>query len=127
VQRAALEDPACTVFLAERGDELAGYAMMRDSRAPDPVGDVSAIEIARLYAGRCWIGAGVGARLMRRCLAEAAARERRTIWLGVWERNARAIAFYARWGFTKVGTQPFLLGSDLQTDDIMARRVVAEG
>jgi ribosomal protein S18 acetylase RimI-like enzyme len=64
---------------------------------------------------------------MQRCLGEAASRRRRTIWLGVWERNARAIAFYRRWGFADVGSQPFRLGTDLQTDRVMARRVAEEG
>jgi ribosomal protein S18 acetylase RimI-like enzyme len=43
----------------------------------------------------------------------------RTIWLGVWERNARAIAFYHKQGFVQAGTQRFLLGDDLQTDWVM--------
>ena len=61
---------------------------------------------------------------MRRCLEEAAARGRRTIWLGVWEHNAQAIAFYRRWGFADVGTTTFLLGKDSQTDRVMTRRVL---
>ena len=63
---------------------------------------------------------------MQRCLDEAAARDQRTIWLGVWERNARAIAFYRRWDFADVGSQSFQLGGDLQSDRVMVRRV-AEG
>ena len=121
-QRAELEDPACTVLIASRGAEMVGYAMLREGAAPAGVGG-DAIEIARLYAGRRWIGAGVGAALMQHCLGEAAARGRRHLWLGVWERNARAIAFYSRWGFADVGSQPFQLGGDRQTDRIMARLV----
>src|SRR5215218_6648828 len=119
-QRAELTDPRFTVFLAELDGELAGYAMLREGPAPPCVPDASAIEIARLYAGRRWIGAGLGTLLMQRCLVEAASRGRRTIWLGVWERNARAICFYQRWHFTIVGSQPFQLGSDRQNDRVMA-------
>jgi ribosomal protein S18 acetylase RimI-like enzyme len=126
-QRAELTDPQCTVFLAERDGEIVGYAMLRDGPAPACVHDPSTIEIARLYAGQRWIGAGIGALLMQRCLVEAAARSRRTIWLGVWERNVRAIGFYQRWHFTIVGSQPFQLGSDRQNDRVMARRVALEG
>src|SRR3954469_7364528 len=126
VQRAELTDPQCTVFLAELGGEIVGYAMLRDGPQPACVTDPSAIEIARLYAGSRWIGAGIGALLMQRCLVEAASRGRRTIWLGVWERNVRAIAFYQRWHFTIVGSQPFQLGSDRQNDRVMSRRVVRE-
>jgi diamine N-acetyltransferase len=128
-QRAELSDPACTILFAERGDELMGYAMLRDGVAPAGVCGIpagSATEIARLYADRRWIGTGVGAALMQRCLDLAASRGREWVWLGVWERNARAIAFYARWGFADVGSQQFQLGADRQTDRIMARHVAAQ-
>ena len=84
------------------------------------------MEIARLYAGkrldRYRRRRGADATLPRL----AASRGREWVWLGVWERNARAIAFYARWGFIDVGAQPFQLGADRQTDRIMARRIAAQ-
>jgi GNAT superfamily N-acetyltransferase len=128
-QREELMDPACIVLLAERAGELAGYAMLNDGAGP--AGPVRAdlanpIEIARLYAGQRWIGTGVGATLMQHCLDLAASRRREWIWLGVWERNTRAIAFYSRWGFGDVGSQFFQLGADRQTDRIMARRIAAQ-
>lgn len=128
-QLAELGDAACTVLLAERDGALAGYAMLRDDALPGGGSSAqlsNAIEIARLYAGKRWIGTGVGATLMQSCLGRAAARGREWIWLGVWEHNARAIAFYARWGFADVGSQHFQLGADLQTDRIMARRIAAQ-
>ena len=128
-QRAELEDDSRVVLLAERDGELAGYAMLNDDVTPDvrvSAALSNAIEIARLYSGRRWIGTGVGATLMQHCLDLAASRGREWIWLGVWERNARAIAFYARWGFTDVGSQSFQLGADRQTDRVMARRVAAQ-
>ena len=128
-QRAELSDPANVVLLTERSGTLAGYAMLRDGALPDGSTSVqlgNAMEIARLYAGRRWIGTGVGAALMQACLDLAAERQREWAWLGVWERNTRAIAFYARWGFTDVGSQSFQLGADRQTDRIMARRLAAQ-
>lgn len=125
-QRREIEDPAVTMLLAERDGELVGYAMLRaGSREPGvPGGDV--VELARLYAGRRWIGAGVGSALMQHCLAEARARGHDVMWLGVWERNHRALAFYRRFGFADVGSHVFQLGSDPQTDRLMARRVNEE-
>lgn len=128
-QRAELEDDSRVVLLAERDGELAGYAMLTDGAAPAGHAGVNlsnAIEIARLYSGRRWIGTGVGATLMQNCLDLAASRGREWIWLGVWERNTRAIVFYSRWGFADVGSQSFQLGADLQTDRIMARRLAAQ-
>ena len=127
VQRAELADDACTVWLAEHDGALAGYAMLREGSAPRAVDSENAIEIARLYAGREWIGMGVGSRLMQRCLDDAAARGRSMIWLGVFEKNTRAIEFYRRWEFVDVGGQTFTVGSDIQDDRIMARRLHGAG
>ena len=125
-QRAELADPACTVLLAERGDTLMGYAMLREGAAPAGVNGIApgnAMEIARLYAGKRWIGTGVGAALMQHCLDLATERAREWVWLGVWERNERAQAFYRKYGFRKVGSQIFVVGTDPQTDHVMLREL----
>jgi hypothetical protein len=54
---------------------------------------------------------------------EATARGSDVMWLGVWERNQRAIAYYRTWGFLEFGTHGFMLGKDLQWDILLARRV----
>jgi len=83
------------------------------------------VEIVRFYARTRWIGRGVGLALMEATLREARALGHVRVWLGVWERNERAIAFYRKWGFVEVGSQPFQLGNDIQTDLVMARAVEA--
>jgi ribosomal protein S18 acetylase RimI-like enzyme len=45
------------------------------------------------------------------------------VWLGVWERNPRAIAFYKKLGFSEVGDHVFVLGTDPQRDIIMIREL----
>ena len=127
IQAAELADPRLTVYLAEAAGEVAGYAMLREGPAPASVGEANAVEIARLYATTRMIGAGVGATLMRRCLEEAAVRGRRAVWLGVWEHNPRAIAFYRRWHFVDVGSTTFDLGRDRQADRVMMHRVTGGG
>ena len=59
------------------------------------------------------------AALMERVKAEARARGAKTLWLGVWERNDRARAFYAKCGFADAGEHIFLFGTDPQTDRVM--------
>ena len=46
------------------------------------------------------------------------------LWLGVWQENPRAIAFYQRSGFNIVAEQTFMLGSDRQMDFVMARSIL---
>jgi diamine N-acetyltransferase len=126
IQRAELADPDTTVFFAERGDDTVGYVMLRERKPPASVGLEDALEIARLYARKRAIGSGVGGALMQRAIAEAAGRGKDAVWLAVWERNERALRFYESWGFHRSGSQPFLLGTDLQTDLVMVRRIARE-
>jgi ribosomal protein S18 acetylase RimI-like enzyme len=118
---AQLGDPDSTFLLLEDGDRIVGYSMLRSGVAPPAVGGPDPIELVRIYVDPRAIGTGLGARLMSASLDEAAAQGAQTIWLGVWEKNIRAIRFYERWGFTKVGEKTFVLGSDPQTDHVMAR------
>jgi ribosomal protein S18 acetylase RimI-like enzyme len=118
-----LSDPQATVLLAFVGDAAAGYAKLRAGAAPECVPGERPVELARLYADRAWHGRGIGAALMEACLAEARRSGYRTMWLGVWERNWRAIAFYRKWGFVECGSHVFRLGSDPQTDLLMSRAI----
>ncbi len=119
-QLAELVDPGVTTLLAEADGRLAGFAQLRDSPTPGCVTGASPIELWRFYVDRPWHGKGVAQALMRRAGEEAVRRRGRTLWLGVWERNPRARKFYGREGFVDVGTQQFTLGTDLQTDRVMA-------
>ena len=126
-QRAELALPDAAFLIAEVDAVAAGYAYLRQSPPPAHVTNPApgqpglAIEVARFYVDAPWHGRGIADVLMKAVIAEAAERGARTIWLGVWERNVRAIRFYSRHGFHDIGTQPFLLGSDLQRDRVMAR------
>jgi ribosomal protein S18 acetylase RimI-like enzyme len=126
IQRAELEDTDTTVYFAERAGAVVGYVMLREGKAPSCVASADALQVARLYARRSALGTGVGGALMQRALADAAARGKDAVWLGVWDRNHRAIRFYESWDFHQSGTQPFLLGADLQTDLVLVRRIARE-
>lgn len=120
-QSQELADPAIDTLLAEVDGQLAGYAQIREGEAPSCVGSDRAVEIRRFYVDQPWQGRGVAPALMQAVCDAAAARGGRTLWLGVWERNLRAQAFYRKCGFMDVGSQPFVLGKDRQTDRIMSR------
>ncbi|HYG81026.1 MAG TPA: GNAT family N-acetyltransferase [Pyrinomonadaceae bacterium] len=116
---AELADPKATFLLASVGGEAAGYAKLYKGEPHPRVTGESPTELARIYVLQRWLGGGVGRQLMQRCVDEARASGSRVLWLGVWQRNPRALAFYRKWGFETVGEQTFQLGSDAQTDWVM--------
>jgi ribosomal protein S18 acetylase RimI-like enzyme len=95
--------------------------MLHDGEPEKDVEGANPVEIVRLYVSRDWLGRGIGEQLMRACIDEARQTGHETLWLGVWERNARAQAFYRKWNFHTVGEHVFELGSDLQRDIVMER------
>lgn len=114
-QRAEIEGGSVTL-LGESDGVLIAFAQLRRARSPN--GDV---EIARFYVDKSHHGRGIAQTLMQAAVETARGLGGTTLWLGVWERNRRAIAFYTKCGFHDVGSQPFLVGSDLQTDRVMVR------
>lgn len=119
IQSAELADPASVFLIAEAAGEAVGYARLVVDRPPPFIRTDNPIHLQRIYATRPWIGRGVGPALIGECIAVARGLGCQGIWLGVWKRNARAIRFYRKWGFAEVGTQPFQLGDDRQTDQIL--------
>jgi diamine N-acetyltransferase len=120
-QTAELEDPGSTFLIAEVDGRAAGYAKLHDGEPENGVEGAKPVELVRLYVSREWLGRGIGAQLMRACLDEARQAGHETIWLGVWEGNPRAQAFYRKWDFRTVGEHIFQLGSDPQRDILMER------
>lgn len=117
-----LGDPACTTFLAHVAGQLAGYAIVRDKQPP-PCVSGPAVQLWRLYLDQRFIGQRLGARLLQQAQAEARRRGATTLWLGVYDRNVRAIEFYRRFGFTQVGVSEFLFGGVLYADPVYAAPV----
>jgi GNAT superfamily N-acetyltransferase len=127
-QAAEISDPSSTVLLAEHrlqsgAAELVGYAHLASGPTPEAVRGPAPLELKRLYVTHAWHGRRVAQALMDGVIETARARGAQTLWLGVWERNPRAVAFYSKYGFARVGEHTFVLGSDPQTDWLLARPV----
>ena len=118
-QSAELASPGILTLLAEAGGAAVAYAQVRTGHVPDCVTGPDPIELWRFYVDRAWHGRGVAQSLMARVMVEARAGGARTMWLGVWDRNPRAQAFYRKCGFVDVGEHVFLFGTDPQTDRVM--------
>ena len=110
-------------LIAYDGSGVAGYVKIRDAKKPIPLRHKNALEIARLYAIKNRIGSGVGKALMQASLDIAISRGKQVVWLGVWEKNERAIRFYHQWGFEKFDETDFLLGDDVQRDWLMKKEL----
>lgn len=113
--------PGNTFLMAYADEKLVGYVRLLDGFPPREIKEFPTIEIARIYTVADAIGKGVGSALMQRCVEIARERNKKSIWLGVWEKNDRAIAFYTKWGFEKFGEHDFVLGDDVQRDWMMRK------
>lgn len=118
-----LNEPQSTFCLAELNEQAVGYFKLIADEVPDCVQDQNAVELSRLYVRQEFIAQKIGAALMQKALEVARAKSYTTIFLGVWEHNKRAQAFYHKWGFERVGEHIFQMGDDAQTDWWMERKL----
>ena len=125
-QTAELADPGIVTLLYEKDGQAIAYAQLRGDHVPDCVTGPAPIELWRFYVAKGFHGQGVAQALMERVKNEARQRGAKTLWLGVWEHNARARAFYAKCGFADAGKHIFLFGTDPQTDLVMALELKPE-
>jgi ribosomal protein S18 acetylase RimI-like enzyme len=118
-----LKDPAYRCFVTEDDEGLAGYALLHEGAVESCVTAPDPIELERIYVLRRALGSGLGQRLLDHCVTSAAASGRRALWLGVWEHNLRAQAFYLRNGFEEVGSHLFRVGNTEDRDLIFQKRL----
>lgn len=127
IQERELLDREIITLLAFADTEIAGYGQLRLRASVSCLADTDAAEIRRLYVGSAWQGKRLAHELLHRIVEAAAQAGAESVWLGVWERNARAIRFYEKVGFAVVGEHDFALGGDMQRDLIMQRRTTHAG
>ena len=121
--QAELANPHSTFFFLILEGALTGYLKLNDDSAQTDLNDPHALEIERIYVKRDFQGLGLGKALLGKAMDVARERRKRFVWLGVWEKNGNAIAFYKKMGFTQVGTHDFYMGKERQTDLIMRKEV----
>jgi ribosomal protein S18 acetylase RimI-like enzyme len=120
-QGAELADPGILTLIAFDGGQMAGYAQLCRSEPPPCVPVAGATELWRFYVSRAWHGRGVAQALMQAVVEAAQDQGATALWLGVWEHNPRAQAFYRKAGFADVGSKVFVVGTDAQTDRVMLK------
>jgi ribosomal protein S18 acetylase RimI-like enzyme len=123
IQLREIENPELVTLLGEENGELIAFAQIRLRSKIECVSAKRPSELYRLYVLSPWHGLGIAHELMKEVLATAKRAASDRIWLGVWERNDRALAFYRKFGFNEVGDYVFHLGQDSQRDLVMVLEV----
>jgi ribosomal protein S18 acetylase RimI-like enzyme len=108
-------------IVAKKHDTIVGYVKMTDQENLDALSAYNAVEIARIYVDQTVLGQGIGHSLMEKALDLAKEKGYNLAWLGVWEKNYAAQAFYQKWGFERFSEHIFMLGDDPQLDWLLKR------
>lgn len=114
-----LQDENSEFYFARIGDEIVGYLKLNSGASQTELKDKTAIEIERIYVLKQFHGQKVGQVLYEKAINIARQKNAKYVWLGVWEKNLRAINFYKKNGFTEFNKHIFKLGDDEQTDIMM--------
>lgn len=118
-----LASPYHEVYVARADGKPIGYLQLNFNTTEKGLEGLPLVEIGRLYVDQKFIGQNVGKLLMDTAITIARNRRAAYVWLGVWEQNYRAIAFYTQWGFEIFGSHIFQLGSDAQIDMLMKKHL----
>jgi len=118
-----LSQPETALYLVLSSGEVLGFAQLRkSSEVRETLGD-STVELQRLYIHPRHQGKGLGSMLMETALRYTESKGAAWLWLGVWEKNVKAQAFYTKWGFERFGEHIFVVGHDPQLDWLLKRKV----
>ena len=104
-------------------DEIAGYLKVNTDEAQSEKLGPDYLEVERIYILSRFHKLGLGKVLMEEAIKSAKDMQKTKVWLGVWEQNSNAIAFYEKVGFQKTGTHSFFMGEDEQIDFIMTKQL----
>ena len=106
------------VFVAEVRGNIVGLAVLQFG-SPCPAGSTATVELETLYVQEHFIGQGIGHALLRTALVAASDMSKPSLWLTVNAHNAKAITFYFRHGFAKIGTSYFVLGESKHENHVL--------
>ncbi|MBS4538985.1 GNAT family N-acetyltransferase [Clostridium sp. D2Q-11] len=111
-------------FFVYHNNEVAGYLKVNTNDAQtEDMGDDS-LEIERIYIINKFQKHGLGKSLLNKAVEIAIELNKKKIWLGVWEQNENAIAFYKKMGFVQIGDHSFYMGDEKQIDFIMTKKLI---
>ena len=116
-----LANTSSQFFFVYFNEEIAGYLKVNTKDAQSEEMGVDSLEIERIYVKNQFQKNGLGKYLFNKALEIATERHIKKVWLGVWEKNENAIAFYKKMGFDQTGVHSFIMGDEEQKDFIMTK------
>ncbi|MFJ7936013.1 GNAT family N-acetyltransferase [Sporosarcina sp. NPDC096371] len=119
-----LSNLSSSFFYLYTNGELAGYLKVNVNEAQSEKMGEDSLEVERIYIRSKFQKLGIGKHLMNKGIEIAVEQNKKNIWLGVWEKNENAIAFYKKIGFVQTGAHTFYMGDEKQTDFIMTKKLV---
>ena len=111
-------------FFVYLNNEVAGYLKINIKDAQSEEMSDESLEIERIYIKRKFQKHGLGMYLLNKAIEIAMEFNKKKIWLGVWEKNENAIAFYEKMGFVQTGSHSFYMGNEEQVDFIMTKILI---
>jgi len=113
----------CKFYFLFSDEALVGYLKLNEAPSQSDINDPDSLEIERIYVRKAYKGKGFGRILMNYALEQANTLKKKYAWLGVWEKNTDAIAFYKKMSFTEAGKHSFRMGDEIQSDYIMKTEI----
>lgn len=116
-----LNNPCSFFYIAWDDSTAIGYLKINFDGAQTEIQNKDSLEIERIYVKDAYHGKKAGQLLYEKAIEIAVLKKKKTVWLGVWEENPRAIRFYEKNGFTAFDKHIFKMGGDEQTDIMMRK------
>lgn len=120
---AQLSDPFSEWYIASIEQQPVGYLKINFGSSQTERSHMNAVEIERIYVLKEFHGKKIGQQLFDTALTIAKNKNAPYLWLGVWEHNQSALAFYTKNGLVPFDKHLFMLGEDKQTDILMKREL----
>lgn len=115
--------PSSHFFFIYADQRVAGYLKLNTDSAQTETMGADSLEVERIYVRKAFQKMGIGKQLLNKAIEMAEEQNKKTIWLGVWEENDNALAFYRKKGFVQTGFHSFFMGDDEQIDLIMVKKL----
>lgn len=104
-------------------EQLAGFLKVNEDDAQSDDVANNSLEVERFYICKQYLRNGLGKKLMAFAYNLAKQSNKSSLWLGVWQGNVSALAFYKALGFYHIGEHPFDMGGDIQTDLLLKKDI----